>query len=65
MAAFIRMFMDLVGIFNEDQTLTEDGVSFGMMFGARPGPEGTFCLIYNLLCIPSHGYSLVLFSLLI
>ena len=25
MAAFIRMFMDLVGIFNEDQTLTEDG----------------------------------------
>ena len=38
MAAFIRMFMDLVGIFNEDQTLTEDGVSFGMMFGARPGP---------------------------
>ena len=25
MAAFMRMFMDLVGIFNEDQSLTEDG----------------------------------------
>jgi hypothetical protein len=25
MAAFMRMFMDLVGIFNEDQTLSEDG----------------------------------------
>lgn len=68
MAAFMRMFMDLVGIFNEDQSLSEDGkipaagefisnfstiwrysstnlrssnlttgVSFGMMFGSRPG----------------------------
>ena len=25
MAAFMRMFMDLVGIFNEDQSLCEDG----------------------------------------
>lgn len=25
MAAFMRMFMDLVGIFNEDQSLSEDG----------------------------------------
>jgi len=25
MAAFMRMFMDLVGIFNEDHSLSEDG----------------------------------------
>lgn len=45
MAAFMRMFMDLVGIFNEEQSLTVDGlippsgVSFGMMFGSNAAEE--------------------------
>mmetsp|Transcript_13450 Transcript_13450/g.22055 ORF Transcript_13450/g.22055 Transcript_13450/m.22055 type:complete len:1327 (+) Transcript_13450:42-4022(+) len=41
MRAFMRMFMDLVGIFNDDQVVPSDGktpgVSFGMMFGAPAG----------------------------
>jgi hypothetical protein len=46
MAAFMRMFMDLVGIFNEDQALSEDGV-FNINKGRSPPVHIPIPLTHN------------------